>query len=199
LALISASYRNQLETLHSSGVFGTVARSYAPMVAAVINKLEVTHVLDYGCGSNLSLAKALHEKNLVKHKFKYQAYDPCVPEYAALPVPAELVACIDVLEHIEEDSIDEVLDHLQSLTEAVGVFSIDTGPAVKVLSDGRNAHVLQRPPEWWLPRLMCRFELQTYQVTYKSAENPDHTKFFVVVNSLAGSIEDTDGTKLSCQ
>lgn len=199
MALISASYQNQLETLHSSGVFGTVARAYAPIVAAVINKLEIAHVLDYGCGSNLSLAKAIHEGQLVKHNFKYQAYDPCVPAYAAPPVPAEMVACIDVLEHIEEDSIDEVLDHLQVLTEAVGVFSVDTGPAKKSLPDGRNAHVLQRPPEWWLPRIMCRFELQTYQVTWKSDTNPDHWKFYVVVNALPGAIQDTDGTKLSCQ
>jgi hypothetical protein len=167
------------------------------MVASVINKLEVAHVLDYGCGSNLSLAKALYEGQLVKHAFKYQAYDPCVPEYASPPVPAEMVACIDVLEHIEEDSIDEVLDHLMELTEAVGVFSIDTGPAVKFLPDGRNAPVLQRPPEWWLPRIRARFELQTYQVTFKSAKNPDHTKFFVVVNALPGVIQDTDGSKLT--
>jgi hypothetical protein len=195
LALISESYRQQNETLHSTGAFGTVASAYAPLVAAVINKLEVTHVLDYGCGSNLSLAKALVGK--VEHKFKYQAYDPCVPQYATSPVPAELVACIDVLEHIEENSIDDVLDHLQTLTEAVGFFSIDTGPAKKSLPDGRNAHVLQRPPEWWLPRIMCRFELQTFQVTWKSAENPDHWKFYVVVNALPRSIEDTDGNKLA--
>ena len=66
---------------------------------------------------------------------------------------------------LEEDKIDEVLDHLMQLTEAVAFISISTGPAAKTLSDGRNAHILQRPPEWWLPRLMCRFELQTFQVT----------------------------------
>lgn len=197
MPLISEDYREQQRTLHSSGTFGTVARSYAPLVAQIINRTEASHVLDYGCGSNLSLPKALAEGNLVKHKFTYQAYDPCVEQYAAPPVPAELVVSIDVLEHIEEDHIDEVLDHLQSLTEAVGFFTIDTGPAVKTLPDGRNAHILQRPPEWWLPRIMCRFDLQTFQKTWQSPDVEEHTKFFVLVHALPRSIEATDGTKLT--
>jgi hypothetical protein len=161
---------------------------YGPLVAAVINKLEVTHLLDYGCGSQLSLAQGL--KGKVNHAFTYQAYDPCVPEYASPPVPAELVVCCDVLEHIEEDRIDAVLDHLEELTEAVGIFTVSTGPAKKVLPDGRNAHILQRPPEWWLPRFMARFDLQTFQVTGEHA-------FYVVVHALPRSIEDTDGKKLT--
>src|SRR5688572_9190678 len=165
---------------------------YGGMVAEIINRLEVKHVLDYGCGSRLSLAKALNGK--VHHAFKYQAYDPCVPRFSTAPIPAEMVCCMDVLEHIEEDCIEDVLDHLVSLTESFGFFSIDTGPAKKVMADGRNAHVLQRPPEWWLPRIMCRFNLQTFQIIY-AAEN--HLKFYVVVHARAGMIEGTDGAKLS--
>lgn len=195
--LISDDYRHQQAELHQSKAFGTVAKAYAPLVAEIINRTEAQHVLDYGCGSNLSLPKALAEGHLVKQKFTYQAYDPCVEQYAAPPVPAELVVCIDVLEHIEEDCIDAVLDHLQQLTEAVGLFTIDTGPAMKCLPDGRNAHILQRPPEWWLPRIMARFELQTYQVTWKSPQIDDHLKFYVLVNAMPGSVEATDGHKLT--
>jgi len=193
---VSNDYRDQQAELHQTRKFGTVAKMYAPLLAEIINRTEAQHVLDYGCGSNLSLPKALAEGQLVKHKFTYQAYDPCVEQYASPPVPAELVACIDVLEHIEEDYIDAVLDHLKQLTEAVGVFTVDTGPAMKCLPDGRNAHVLQRPPEWWLPRIMARFELQTYQVTWRSPTDDDHVKFYVVVNA-AGSIEAPDGSTLT--
>jgi hypothetical protein len=191
--LISADYQKQQQELHDTGGYGGMGQSpYGDMVAQMINRLEVGHVLDYGCGSRLSLAKALTGK--VEHGFKYQAYDPCVEKYATPPIPAEMVVCLDVLEHIEEDCIDEVLDHLMRLTESVGFFSIDTGPAVKHLPDGRNAHVLQRPPEWWLPRLMCRFDVQTYQVVWK---DDGHYKFYVVVNAYPRQIEDTDGNKLS--
>ncbi len=190
--LISDQYRAQQETLHEDGSYGTAALAYAPMIAQAINKMEVTHVLDYGCGRNMSLSTGLRGK--VNHKFKYQAYDPCVPALASAPIPAEFVACIDVLEHIEEESIDEVLDHLHQLTEAVGFFAIDTGPAAKTLTDGRNAHLLQRPVEWWLPRILCRWELQTFQVTHK---DDLRIKFYVVVNAMPGSIQDTSGARLS--
>lgn len=191
--LISDSYRQQQETLHSSGSYGTVSAFYAPLVAKLINHTEAAHILDYGCGSNLTLMKTLAEGRMVKHPFKYQAYDPCVPQYATPPVPAELVACIDVLEHIEPDNLDEVLDHLYSVTEAVGFFSVSCVPAKKVLPDGRNAHLIQEQPEFWLPRIMCRWELQTFQVT---GEN-DHgvTSFYVVVKARS-RIEDTNGNKM---
>jgi len=190
---ISDEYREQQSELHERTgetgiVYGGAARIYAPLVAQVIEKLEAQHVLDYGCGSTLQLPKAL--KGLIKHRFTYQAYDPAVPKYASPPVPAELVVCIDVLEHVEEDRIDAVLDHLEELTEAVGVFTVATGPAVKVLADGRNAHILQRPPEWWLPRLMCRFDLQTFQVMGPGA-------FYVIVYARSRVIEGTDGHKIS--
>lgn len=191
--LVSNDYRQQQTELHETGTYGAMGESpYGAMVADVINRLEVTHVLDYGCGSRLSLAKSLTGK--VRHGFKYQAYDPCVEKYASPPVPAEFVVCLDVLEHIEEDCIDEVLDHLEQMTEAVGFFSIDTGPAMKSLPDGRNAHVLQRPAEWWLPRIMCRFDLQTFQITHRDDFT---TKFYVLVNAKPRVIEDTAGLKLS--
>jgi hypothetical protein len=181
--LISDEYRKTQEELHATGTYGVTGAKYAPIVSEMVNKLEVTHLLDYGCGRNLSLARALK----VDHKFKYQAYDPCVEAYASPPVPAEMLACIDVLEHIEEDKIEGVLDHLRELTEAVAFISISTGPAKKVLSDGRNAHILQRPPEWWLPRLMCRFDLQSFQMT-----GPED---FYCVLYAQGVIENEQGTR----
>ena len=41
------------------------------------------------------------------------------------------------------------------------------GPAAKVLSDGRNAHLIQKPSSWWLKKLTDYFEilhLQTHQI-----------------------------------
>ena len=196
MPLISESYREQQEKLHEGLVidgkpviYGGAAALYAPIVAQIINRMEPTHVLDYGCGKNLVLPHALKERGL-KHKFKYQAYDPAVPRFAGDPVPAEMVVCIDVLEHVEEDCIDDVLDHLMGLTEALGFFTVDFGPAKKTLPDGRNAHILQRPPEWWLPRFMCRFDLQTFQMV-------SERNFYVIVHARHGQIEGQDGKKLS--
>lgn len=75
-----------------------------------------------------------------------------------------MVACIDVLEHIEPDYLEGVLSDLKRLCEGVAFLSIHTGPALKVLSDGRNAHLIQEPMMWWLPKLWERWDLQTIQV-----------------------------------
>jgi hypothetical protein len=64
-----------------------------------------------------------------------------------------------VLEHIEPDYLDAVLNDLQRITARIGFFTIATGPAIKTLADGRNAHLIQKPPSWWLPRLCQRFEI----------------------------------------
>jgi FkbM family methyltransferase len=112
-------------------------------------------LLDYGCGSKRSLLQALK----LPAEAVYEGYDPAIPEYAGDPMPAELVSCIDVLEHIEPTLLDNVLDHLATLCDPYGFFTIHSGPAVKVLSDGRNAHLTQEGPDWWLPRLRQRFDV----------------------------------------
>ncbi|MHA2067376.1 MAG: hypothetical protein ACXABY_23655 [Candidatus Thorarchaeota archaeon] len=122
--------------------------------------MEIDHLLDYGCGSNLSLTKGLD----TQRKFKYQAYDPGVPKYKSDPSPAECVVCVDVLEHIEHEFLEDVLDHLESLTQVVLFASIHSGPAGKTLEDGRNAHLTQQPYQWWLPKIWDRFEIQTFQL-----------------------------------
>ena len=120
--------------------------------------MEVDTLLDYGCGHNLSLKKNLKPTR----SFKYQAYDPGVPEYAGDPEPADLVVSIDVLEHIEPDLIDNVLDHLEYLTKKVLFCTVHTGPAGKILPDGRNAHLIQKPAEWWIPKFTERFHMQGF-------------------------------------
>ena len=156
--LISPEYQAQQQAMHNNPKinYGTAAEAYGETVAEMIDLLEIDSVLDYGAGRNLSLQKNLNPTRA----FKYQAYDPGVPEYAGEPKPAEMVVCIDVLEHIEPDLLDNVLDHLEQLTEKVLFCTVHTGPAGKLLPDGRNAHLIQKPVEWWLPKFTERFKLQ---------------------------------------
>ncbi len=77
------------------------------------------------------------------------------------------MCCIDVLEHIEPELIDNVIAELARITTNLGFFSIHMGPAVKLLPDRRNAHLIQKPSSWWLPKLVRHFEilqLQTHQM-----------------------------------
>lgn len=184
--LISDSYKILQQQLHAKGTYGTASIGYSSLVTEIINKLEVTHLLDYGCGSQLNLYKHIKPKA----KLTYQAYDPGTVEYSDPPVPAEMVCCIDVLEHIEPDYLEQVLDDLKRLTEVVLFCTIHTGPAGKKLSDGRNAHLTQQPMSWWLPKLWDRFDIQTVQVT-------NEHQFHVIAYAKPRSIEDVNGSKLS--
>ena len=96
--------------------------------------------------------------------FKYYPYDPVFPEYGE-PREADLVCCIDVLEHIEPQYLKNVLQDLSKITINLGFFTIHTGPANKLLSDGRNAHLIQKPLSWWIPKICDYFEIIQLQRT----------------------------------
>ena len=166
--MISDEYRKEQELLHENPNYGVASKEYAPMVSAFINKVGITEMLDYGAGKG-NLGKSIE----VNHDVEIRQYDPARPEWSKSPDSCQFVACIDVLEHIEPDYLDAVLDDLQRCTEFFGFFSIHTGPAVKKLSDGRNAHLIQAPSSWWLPKIQQRFNLITFQLT----ENG----FFVII------------------
>ena len=100
--------------------------------------------------------------NLGLNNCQYYPYDPAFSEYGP-PKEADLVCCIDVLEHIEEIFLDNVLNDLKKITKKLGFFTIHTGPAVKILEDGRNAHLIQKPPSWWLPKMCSKFEIKHLQ------------------------------------
>jgi hypothetical protein len=48
------------------------------------------------------------------------------------------------------------------VTARAGIFSVHTGPAKRILPNGRNAHLIQQPAAWWLPKFFARFELMSF-------------------------------------
>ena len=157
--LISEEYRRMQQQLHENPGYGMASMAYAPIVLETLLATECTELLDYGAGKG-RLALALRER--VNRPLTVHHYDPAVPQWSAPPAPCEFVACIDVLEHVEPALIDNVLDDLKRVTIGIGVFTVDTKPARKVLPDGRNAHLIQQPPSWWLPKFMDRFEVMIF-------------------------------------
>lgn len=153
IMLISEEYRSEQERLHARGGYGTASLKFGAVVSQLVESSGAATLLDYGCGAMRNLATVL-DCDVV-----YQGYDPGVEAFSADPDPADVVACIDVLEHIEPDCLDEVLDHIRQKCLKHAFLSVHVGPAIKTLSDGRNAHLIQRPAAWWLPQLMNRFDL----------------------------------------
>lgn len=116
-------------------------------------------VLDYGTGKGALVQRLRTE---LPNTIRVDGYDPAVEAFAARPSePADILTCLDVLEHIEMNSLDAVLREIHQLTRQFCYLVIDLQPAKKTLADGRNAHILLAPPEWWASRISQLFSCQT--------------------------------------
>jgi hypothetical protein len=104
-------------------------------------------ILDYGAGR-------CYLKTALGPAYTVHCYDPCVEAIASTPEPCEVVYCGDVLEHIEPDCLSDVLADLRRVVIGVGLFGIAIAPSSTSLPDGRNAHLLVKPYEWWRERLI---------------------------------------------
>jgi hypothetical protein len=156
---ISEGYLAEQRRLHENPNYGVASLVFGNIVAEIIRKNSIATISDYGAGKR-NLKRSLDQAGV--RGLEYFAYDPVFPEYGP-PRAADLVCCIDVLEHIEIDRLAYVLDELKDITKKLAFFSIHTGPAIKTLSDGRNAHLIQQSASWWLPHLCERFEILALQ------------------------------------
>jgi hypothetical protein len=155
---ISDDYRKQQEKLHENPNYGTASVQFAPMVTKIINQAQVEELLDIGAGKC-----RLFESIKPDHRMRLQAYDPAIPELSGDPTPMQMTTCIDVAEHVEPEMLENFLNFVRDKTLEITFITVHTGPAMKVLPDGRNAHLIQEPAEWWLPKLMQRFNIQMFQ------------------------------------
>lgn len=144
---ISAEYLEQQRILHADPRgYGGRGRKWAPFVLELIDRLGATSVLDYGCGQG-SLAVAVRQAKVPG--LRVSEYDPAIPDKSGQPTFADLIVCTDVLEHVEPEKIQAVLRHLRLLARR-GVFVVvSLVETAKLLTDGRQAHILLRPADWW--------------------------------------------------
>lgn len=150
--LISPQYLEMQRTLHAAPRgYGGRGEKWAGIVLQVALKYEATSILDYGCGQG-SLARVLRSQPL--GAIRIDEYDPAIPGKDSRPGFADLVNVTDVLEHIEPDRLDLVLQHIRALARKVVFVVISLKETNKVLSDGRNAHLIIRPARWWKKTLI---------------------------------------------
>jgi hypothetical protein len=156
IEVISKEYLDLQKELHLRSDYGTASLGIAPEVKKIFEENKLTSISDYGAGK-CNLQKKLIQLGL--KDFDYFPYDPVFPEYGS-PKKADLVCCIDVLEHIEESFIENVINELRNITDKLAYFTIALKPAGKILKDGRNAHILLRSEDWWLNLIKSKFNFK---------------------------------------
>ena len=140
----------QYREMHESPkVFcGFTTKFVVRQVEELIFETGAKTILDYGSGKGLQYRdRQVHLQwgGILPH-----CYDPGVIEFSVKPTNRfDGVICCDVLEHIPEEDIPTTLKEIFEFAEKFVVLAIFTGPARKILPDGRNAHVTQKPPSWW--------------------------------------------------
>lgn len=139
--LLSQNYQKQLQKLHSKKKWGADGAKHVEPVISFAKEVACNSILDYGCGEGM-LAKALAPRRVFE-------YDPGIRGKERLPKPADMIVCTDVLEHVEQERVPVVLDHIFRLTAKAAYFVIALRPANAILPDGRNAHLTVQEAEWW--------------------------------------------------
>lgn len=161
--LISSAYRQEQALLHARpGGYGGKGDKWAPVVAQIARSVDAMSVLDYGCGQD-TLTKALQE---IAPELSCRDYDPAIPGKDTTPAFADLVVSTDVLEHVEPDKLSTVLRHLKQLARHAVFVVIATRPSSKVLSDGRNAHLILEDADWWQAKMLdAGFQIHSHPVS----------------------------------
>jgi len=132
--LITPTYAAEQVRLHAVDPrFGAEGFLWAYQVAGIAALTGCRSILDYGCGKG-TLAKAMPG-------FDVREYDPGVPGKEKTPEPADLVACLDVLEHIEPECLNEVMADLRRVTRKHLFAVVTTKPSGRIMSDGRDTHI----------------------------------------------------------
>lgn len=132
------------------------ARMHGKEALPIILDLAPKSLIDIGCGRN-NLLPLLKQSlpNLIA-----LGVDPCAPEAdlkasaLALPLPDksyELVTAFDVLEHLQEPSIENCLSELKRVSHTF-LFSIAFKPS-KTTVLGQQLHATVKPATWWKEKL----------------------------------------------
>lgn len=134
-------------------VYGPTARHTRRFIFSLLNGLKVDSVLDAGCGTGVLLQQILEKYPDIK--LSGSEYSSQGIEFARQRLPQaefysldlerqnlhrqfDLVTCIDVLEHINDDRA--ALKNLLAMTRKFLILSVPLGPLFKVEAD-RMGHV----------------------------------------------------------
>lgn len=136
---LASEYRNMHDKKNFSG---SSLEPHLAEIKQLIKEYGCQSLLDYGCGK-----ARYHKQPLVKNT---TLYDPYYEPYSKLPTGTfDMVICTDVLEHVPEKEVPNIVADLINYTDKVLFLAISTKPAKKKFSNGENVHLTIWSPEKW--------------------------------------------------
>lgn len=148
--IIDPTYQNQLSAMHSQGQFVRGSKTLKN-VKPFIDQYQPNSLLDYGCGHG-ALMTSIQE---LYTGMRVEGYDPGNRYHNRMPKRKfDVVVSADVFEHIEPEYLDQTLMIVSDKIQKAGWFRIACYPSKKSLPDGRNAHLIVQPPEWWRSKIL---------------------------------------------
>ncbi len=168
---------DQYAHLHRTKRYGQTSHEFALEVQICILDLKPRTILEYGCGQSVL------EQSLDLDGAIWVRYDPAIPELSTIPIErADFIVNTDVLEHIPEQDIGDVLEHMRSLGDKV-FFNIATRTARETLPDGNNAHCTIWDADRWREQI-ARF----FPCVMPVYVRPGHSCLFVTWRSSASGV-----------
>lgn len=156
--LLTPEYKAQLVQKHQTSPWGGAGWSWIPEIVRLIvrHKTKEPTVLEYGSGRRTfkkTMAWAMPHVQI-------HEYDPGVPEIDILPPVGDqfdFVLCTDVMEHVEEQFVNQTFDRLYAYTRHAALFNIACTPSKSLLPNGQNTHVTVKPAQWWREHIERRW------------------------------------------
>lgn len=130
-------------------------------------------IIDYGCG------KSNFKGFLIEKDYHYEVteYDIGIVGKDILNIKADFTVCVDLLEHIEPECLDNVLRHIQKHTLKGVFFSICKVKSHGSFKDGTNLHRIINDEDWWYSKVLQYFKLEKETLLTKS-----HIEFLATPN-----------------
>lgn len=159
--LISEYHREQYQKYYERHFAISRPHPWLPRIEELAEQIRAQTVLDYGSGPYSPIA--------CHTNLDVSEYDPGVPRLSRMPEPADLVVCLQALEHIESRCVDDVLAHIESLANKAVLIVVSDKHSSKTLPDGSPWHSFVMSQDWWRQKLLGYTEIEPIRTTELAA------------------------------
>lgn len=140
-----------------------------------VKEKNINNIIDIGSGrgnlirvlSNYNNDIKITSTDLIKiHDFEVPFYEINICDLSSFKnfedKKFELLTCLDVLEHIEKDCVDNILNKFSLLSK----YSVLTIANHSDVLDGVELHLIQENLDYWMPYINKNFEVLESRVHY---------------------------------